>query len=243
MREWLTAALLGSAEDLPEDFEGYVLGRGLPSVLVEEMRIGVWRPPETSAPDEGFTKQHGRRGLGEWREGWMTVPLWSPRGRLVGVEFRKWDGVKEIQEFRLPDAKWNPVFIGLTPSALQKIWTGGNVWLVEGVFDIALAHVIPETDVALGCGTARITKNQINFLVRFLSPSAMVYVAFDEDETGRKQSLGSTDEKTGRWVSGVPQRLEKVGVRARSIRYRGGKDPGEIWEKGGRSALVSAFNL
>ncbi len=41
MREWLTEALLSSAEDTPQEAEGYVLGRGLPSRLMEEMRVGL----------------------------------------------------------------------------------------------------------------------------------------------------------------------------------------------------------
>lgn len=241
MREWLSDAILRAAVDLPEEFEGYVLGRGLPLSLMEEMRIGIWRHSSSVAPEVGFIRQ-GNGDRGQLREGWMTVPFWSPKGRIVGVEFRRWDGVKEVRDYRLPESKWVPVFIGLTPSVLQKIWNGGDVWLVEGVFDMAIAHVIPKKDVVLACGTARITRNQVDFLHRFLGPTAMVRVVFDEDETGRRQVMGYMDE-ANKWVPGVPERLERVGVRSVAIRYRGGKDPGEIWEKGGRSALEKAFNL
>lgn len=242
MKEWLTKALLESAVDLPEEFEGHVLGRGLPHQLFEEMRIGVWKPPQDPAPDPAFIKQ-GNGERGQNRAGWMSIPFWSPKGHVVGVEYRRWDGVKEVRDYRLPESRWVPVFIGLTPSALQKIWDGGDVWLVEGVFDMTIAHVVPKKDVVLACGTARITKTQIDFLARFLGPTAMVRVVFDEDETGRRQVSGYTDEATKKWVPGVPERLERVGVRCIPIRYRGGKDPGEIWEKGGRTALLHAFNL
>lgn len=240
MSEWLLEAVLRSSVELTEDFEGHVLGRGLPFHLLEEMKIGVWRSPSTAAPDNGFIHRNGERG--ERREGWMTVPFWTPRGKLVGVEFRRWDGVKEVRDYRLPESRWVPVFIGLTPSALQKIWEGGDVWLVEGIFDMAIAHVIPQKDVVLACGTARITKSQIDFFHRFLGPTAMVRVVFDEDETGRRQTQGYTDD-ANKWVPGVAERLERVGVRSLVVRYRGGKDPGEIWEKGGKSALQKAFNL
>jgi len=242
MREWLTQAVLASATDIPEDLEGYILGRGLPGVLASEMRVGIWRPPSTPAPDPVFCKRNGE--FGNYREGYMTVPMWSPRGQLTGVEFRTWgEEEKQVRDYRLPESKWIPVLMGLTPTTLQKIWDGGDVWLVEGVFDMALSHAIPEKDVVLGCGTARVSRNVLNFLVRFIGPGAVVHVAFDMDETGRRQITGFTDEASGKWVPGVPDRLNRVGVPSRDVSYQGGKDPGEIWERGGRMALQSAFNL
>ena len=115
--------------------------------------------------------------------------------------------------------------------------------MVEGVFDLALAHVVPEKDVVLACGTARLVRSQLDFLVRFLGPTAMVHVVFDEDETGRRQVSGYTDEATGKWVLGVLQRLERVNLPCRWVRYLGGKDPGVIWEQGGREALRETFKL
>ena len=108
---------------------------------------------------------------------------------------------------------------------------------------MALAHVIPEGDVVLGCGTARLSRDQTNFLARFLTSSSMVHVAFDEDETGRRMVTGYEDPKTGKWVTGVLDWLERVHINSRHVRYRGGKDPGEIWEAGGKPALRKAFNL
>lgn len=241
MREWLTQAILESAFDLPDEAQGYILGRGLPKTLAEEMRVGVWRPPSEASPDPVFNKRNGERG--HYREDWLTVPMWSPRGVLLGVEFRTWEGEKEVRDYRLPEAKWIPAYMGLTPSALQRIWDGGDVWLVEGVFDISLQHAVPKTDVVLACGTARVSRSQMDFLARFLAPEARVHVIFDMDETGRRQIKGFTDEATGKWIPGVPARLERVGIRSLAPEYRGGKDPGEIWEQGGRSALHESFNL
>ena len=238
MREWLTQAVLGCAQNIPEEAEGYVLGRGLPSPLASEMQIGVWEPPSMKAPAEDFRKFGG---CGDHFKGWLAIPLWSPRAALVGVEFRKWAGEKRVRKYHLPASKWNPVFGGLTPSILHKIWKGGDVWLVEGVFDLALSHAIPTKDVALSTGGAILTHRHLSFLRRFMIPGAMVHLAFDEDETGRRQATGFTDEKSGRWVPGVPARLERVGVRCQVVRYRGGKDPGEIWEQGGKEALTRAF--
>lgn len=240
MREWLTDAILNSAQNLSEEAEGYVLGRGLPSRLATEMHVGVWQPPLESAPAEDFRKFGSQ---GEHFKGWLSIPLWSPRGSLLGVEFRKWDGEKRVRKYHLPTSKWNPVFGGLTPSALHKIWEGGDVWLVEGIFDLALSHAVEGKDVVLSTGGAMLTQRHVSFLKRFMLPTAAVHLAFDEDETGRRQATGFTDDKTGRWVPGVPARLERVGVRCQVRRYRGGKDPGEIWEHGGSEALRSSFSI
>ena len=173
----------------------------------------------------------------------MSVPIWSPRIQVIGVLYRPWDGTKEFRDYTLPESKWNPAFIGLTPSVLQKIWNGGDIWVVEGLFDMTIGHVIPEKDVVIACGTANLSHLQVNFLKRFLSPSAMVHITYDEDKTGRDHAAGYTDGKTGKYMPGVCDRLTRVGVRCRDVRYRGGKDPGVIWETGGKSALASAFNL
>tara|TARA_R110000824_G_scaffold151258_1_gene322227 strand:- start:506 stop:1237 length:732 start_codon:yes stop_codon:yes gene_type:complete len=243
VKKWLTRAVLSAAQNVPEALEGFILGRGLPYTLMEEMHIGFWQAPLETAPEEGYRKRCGPRG--QFRNGWMSIPYWSPKGHIVGVEYRTWGfgEEKKVRDYRMPESKWVPAFIGLTPSVLLKIWAGGDVWLVEGLFDISLQHAVPKKDVVLGCGTARVSRLQLNFLVRFLSPSAMVHCAFDMDETGRKQLTGFTDEESGRWIPGVPDRLERVGLRSRAVSYRGGKDPGEIWEAGGRSALKRAFRL
>lgn len=241
MTSWLTNALLRVAESPPEELEGFALGRGLPSQIFEEMRIGLWEAQSEPAPDLSFAKQNGQ--FGEKRAGWMSVPLWSPRCKLLGVIFRRWDGTKEFRDYMLPESKVVPVFIGLTPSAMMRIWAGGSVWIVEGIFDMSIAHVVPKEDVVLGCGTANLTRNQVNFLSRFLAVGAMVHVVFDTDKTGRDHAAGYTDPNTLKYHPGVVERLQKVGLNCRDVRYHGGKDPGEIWERGGKAALASAFNL
>lgn len=241
MNEWLTRALLASAEGLPEEAEGYMLGRGLPCALASEMGVGVWHPPQEQCPDSTFSTRYGPTG--HRVEGWISVPMWSPRGRLLGVEFRRWDGEKGSQKFYLPDSRWLPVFTGMVPSTLNRIWNGGDVWLVEGLFDLAVAHVIPAKDVSWGNGGAKITYNQLTFLKRFLSPSAWVHVCFDMDETGQNMAKGFAHPETGKRVWGVTERLQRVGIKARTVQYRGGKDPGEIWEERGNEGLRHALAL
>jgi len=241
MREWLTNAVLDASSFLPESAEGYVLGRGLPYALMEEMRVGVWRSPEAAAPERVFQHRHGE--CGGRMEGWLSFPLWSPRGRVLGVEFRRWGGEKEVKKHFLPESAWSPVFMGMTPSALSRIWDGGDVWLVEGVFDLAVGHAVPPSDAVLSCGGAKLTRNQLTFLQRFLRPHAVVHVVFDMDETGQKMTHGYTHPDTGRRVWGVVERLVHAGLRAQCVEYRGGKDPGEVWERGGTPALQRALGI
>lgn len=250
MENWLKAGLLQAAANRSEALEGYVLGRGLPYSLMEEMQVGLWKAQAEHAPEGKYRSQHGERG--DWRAGWLTLPYWSPSGRVLGVEYRTWsfDEKKKVRDYRLPRSEFNPTFIGMAPSIVQKIWAGGSVWLVEGAFDLCISKAIPKGDVALACGTARLSRFQLQFLRRFLGRSAMVHVAFDMDETGQKQLTGfydrskvTSDRDPGKWIPGVPARLEKAGIRARPVRYSGGKDPGEIWDRGGVHALKRAFQL
>jgi len=241
MDKWLSHTLLAAAEAIPEEAEGYWLGRGLPDSLASEMRVGLWRCPSEESPDPIFSKRYGP--VGQRIDHWITVPMWSPRGKLVGVEYRRWDGEKGSQKFFLPESNWLPVFTGLVPSSLNRIWKGADVWLVEGLFDLAVAHAIPSKDVALACGGAKITPNQLAFLQRFMAPRAQVHVCFDMDETGQNMAHGYTHPDTGKRIWGVAERLGRAGISARVVQYRGGKDPGEIWESYGTKALQHALSL
>lgn len=241
MNEWLTDHLISCANEIPESAEGHCLGRGLPFRLLREMQVGVWFLPDRDAPDPIFSKRYGSRGSG--LDGWISVPMWSPRGKIVGVEFRCWGGEKGSQKFFLPESRWLPVFTGLVPSVLNRIWKGADVWLVEGLFDLTVTHAIPSKDVALACGGAKITPNQLTFLQRFMSDKAWVHVCFDMDETGQNMAHGYIHPDTGKRVWGVSERLAHAGMNARVVQYRGGKDPGEIWDSGGSEALRSALTL
>jgi hypothetical protein len=236
---WLEDAL-AVATDFPEEVGGYLLGRGLTEAVIRGMGIGVWRGLEDPSPLATFREKFGPRGLGV--VGWLSIPVRSPRGTLIGVDFRTWgEEKKNVREFRLPEAVWNPTFTGVWPDSLARIWAGGDVWLVEGLFDLAIARVLPAKDVALATGGAACSKHHIDFLARFVSPRAQVHLCYDADAAGEKQKTGWADPKTGKRYAGVPDRLLRVGVRCRAVHYGGGKDPGEIWERGGMAALRRTF--
>lgn len=237
MINWLKQTLVSSAESMPESAFGHCLGRGLPERILVDCGIGVWTRPESSCPDTDFTRRFGAHG--EAITDWLSVPLWAPSGKLLGVEFRRWQGDKAVMKHFLPPSKWTPTFIGLSGQALNEIWSGADVWLVEGVFDLALAHVAQ--GVVLACGGARLSQSHVNFVSRFMQPSATVFLAFDEDPTGRNMAEGRYDD-TGRFHEGARQALERVNARVQVVHYRGGKDPGEIWDHGGRAGLQAAFS-
>jgi DNA primase len=239
MREWLEHAL--ASFDLPGNAEGWCLGRGLQESRLRDLGVCVWDTSKLTEPctDATFKKEFGTNG--SKLNGRLIIPVWSPRGGLLGFEARSWGlGVaKSIHQYRLPEAFWNPVFLGMTRNTMQKIADGGAVWICEGVFDMgALDHVIPTTDVALGACTAKLSDRQLLFCKRFVSS---VYLVFDNDVQGRFATFGGIDPKTGRKRQGAMDKLNWVGVPVRDVAYRGGKDPGEIWDRGGVEGLRKAF--
>lgn len=236
MKAWLETALAVARENIDEKAEGYLLGRGMQEHVIREMGVGVWEPPEEHAPGITFRERYGENG---WKlRGRLVVPMYSPRGKVIGAEFRSMSEKSAVRHL-LADAAWNPVFIGMK-MAMPKIWAGGNVWLVEGLFDMtAMLRIVPLGDAVLATVRAKVADKHVEYLRRFCN--GMVYVVYDNDETGRKQTVGWTDAKTGKFRWGALQRLERVDLQVHDARYRGGKDPGEIWENTGTSGLHQAF--
>lgn len=248
MSSWLLDVI--ESGSLSEETEGYLLGRGLKSSRIEELRIFEWNSTliEQDAPDPIFCnlvpnqtkKGPGPRGAS--LNGRICIPLWGPRGNILGFEARSTNGPKINIQYRTPEAHWSPVFGGMSVNTMQKIWEGANIWIVEGIFDMsALEQILPKQDVALATLRARMSHENALFLSRFSRGS--VNMAYDNDPTGRKQTLGYIDPQTNRRRWGALDILSSVGIRARDIQYRGGKDPGEIWDRGGSEALKKAFNL
>lgn len=239
MGEWLELNL--ARMSLPEDAEGYLLGRALREQRIADIGVVLWTPALVvgTPPDDVFPKQYGGR-TGTYVAGFLAFPLRAPSGILIGVEFRSWQGLKRLRQYLLPDAAFSPVFAGLTAPLMAKIWDGGDVWIVEGVFDMAaMEHVIPARDVVLGTLRARISHAHAKFLRRFCRGT--VKMVYDRDETGRNMTFGYVDPKTGKRVWGALDSLKRVGISCLDVLYTGGKDPGEIWDAGGVPALQTAF--
>lgn len=237
---WLTEAL--KSMSLTENVGGYLFGRGAKEGIVQELGCVTWHADKPISDDAGWHKQCGPEGRGEWLDGWLIVPLLGPRGQVLGFEARRTD-IKKFSRWLMPEAAWNPVWSGLTPSAMQRLWDGGDVWVVEGTFDMfALQWAVPEKDIVLASVTAALNQRQVEFLRRFCGNDAWVNMVYDNDEQGRNGTHGWTDDE-GKFRWGALQKLEAVGIRCRDVKYSGGKDPGEIWERSGAAGIRAAFPL
>lgn len=230
---WLEAHL--PRLTLSEDAEGYLLGRAGTPEGIERLGIREWEPAPDPSPNSAFNARYGPRG--EALAGMLFIPLRSPSGLLVGFEARS-RFEKRVTEFRTPEADWCPVLIG-APYAAEKLWAGGSVWVAEGVFDLfALEMVAPPTDAVVATLRAGLSVRNADFLARLCEN--VVYMVYDNDEAGRRATLGWQDPNTGKYRRGALDLLKRRGVRSADYRYVG-KDPGEVWSSGGSKKLRRVF--
>lgn len=233
MSQWLERALKRCS--LVPDAEDYFLGRGGKQKTLRDESIVSWTPSDKPIPGNVFRSRYGMHG--ERMEGMLVCPVRSPKGTLLGFEGRSIHQ-KYITDFRLPEEKWCPFFIGMS-GGMSKIWEGGDVWIVEGLFDkCALEWAVPETDAVLATVRAAVSRRHIEFLRRFCQ--GWVHMVYDRDATGRKATTGWVDENGNR-RPGALALLRQAGLTCRDVPYIGGKDPGEIWDKGGAPAVQGAF--
>lgn len=236
---WLHDHLSGLT--LGEDTEGYLYGRGATDAILHTLGVKEWVPSTDISPSAVFRQRYGNHG--ERLKGMIVFPILSPTGMLIGMEARtpsRDPSEKRISEFRLPEASWNPFLIN-TPQAAEKLWSGGSIWICEGVYDLfALARVIPPKDALVATLKAGLAKSHIQFLSRFCQ--GQVYMVYDNDETGRQATNGFYDAEKGRYRPGALGLLKKAGLVAVDFRYRG-KDPGEVWSSGGQNLLMSTFPI
>lgn len=231
--QWLSEHL--ATLSLSEECEGYVMGRGASPDTIERLGIREWVPAMTQAPSTSFIERYGKHG--EKLDGMVTIPLRSPSGNIIGFEARS-RFEKRVSEFRLPEAQWCPVAIN-TPRVAEALWNGGSAWVVEGVWDLsALEWCIPKSDAVLATLRAGLSNDTVEFLARFCTNT--VYMVYDNDETGRRATYGWRDSQTGKYRPGALSLLTKAGLRAVDYRYKG-KDPGEVWSKGGIDRLRQVF--
>jgi len=224
MRSWLQENL--SRFSLSEEVEEYLLGRGAKEESYRELEIKTWAASSSPAPCKDFRARYGDRG--EKLRGCLVTPYHSPSGSLIGFEARR-TTQKWITDYRLmPECKWLPVWLG-TRRAIPKLWDGGEVWIVEGLFDLfAMEWVIPSTDAILASVRAALSYSHVQFLRRL--STKYVHMVYDEDSTGRDGNEKAIFS------------LDRVGVPGGVVRYCGGKDPGEIWDRGGEEGLLLSFS-
>lgn len=227
---WLGKIL--DSMDLVESDVDYLMGRGGKEETIKELGIKTWNSnivDDSSIGDGFFRKEMGPSG--SRIDGYIVIPFFSPMGEIIGLEARNHE--KSIVDYRDQPSYWNPVTIGMN-RYIKNIVRGGNIWIVEGVFDLfAMEWVIPVGDSVLATVRANIGKMLSKFLFRF-SPSMSsvggnVKLVYDNDDAGLK----------GTEISLCT--LKKYGSFGRAIKYAGYKDPGEVWDSGGEGLLLDVF--
>lgn len=236
LNNWLQEVVQNGV--LEEDALSYLLSRGARQETLDRMGLFTWRSSGlSSAPEDSFSKKYGARG--ERLEGMVVTPVYSPLERILGIECRAIDQKKNLKHY-LPQAKWNPVWVGLR-NRMEAIWNGATIWIVEGIFDLFALEWVVDTrreNVVLSSSRAGLTRNHVNFLARYAHGG--VRFVYDNDEAGRNALMGYDHE--GRWTPGVLNTLKKRGVpNVSHIRYTD-KDPGEVWSKGGRDRMREVFS-
>ena len=224
---------------LTESHEGYFLGRGASEESIIQHGVTSWANLPEPCSDPEFADRYGEHG--ERLEDFAVWPLFSPRGDLIAIEGRPIPayGLRKAERYLLTEAEWQPIWFGLTPETMERIWNGCDVWIVEGLFDLfALEWAIPKGDVVLASLRAKLTDKHVEFLRRFCK--GWVKMVYDNDEAGRNGVHDWIDDNgKKRW--GALHRLERVEVKAMSVPYRG-KDPGEIWNQGGIAGIRATFS-
>lgn len=220
---------------LEEEHEGYLLGRGGKEESICRLGVRTWKPLQEPAPSKDFREKYG--DFGGKLEGWLIWPLRSPVGRVLGFAGRQ-DPEETPNRFLLPEADWNPIWTGLTPEVMTRIWAGVDIWVVEGLFDLLpLEWAVPEQDAVLGSERARLTDKHVEFLRRYCG--GRVILVYGNDDVGRHGIHGWVDD-AGKKRWGDLQRLQSLNISAESRQYRG-KTPGEVWRQGGVLAMQKSF--
>ena len=169
----------------------------------------------------------------------MAIPLRSPLGDIVGLDTREVN-TKRITGYRLPKSKWLPVWVQ-SRNASQCLWNGGRAWLVEGLFDLAAIHrVLPFGDAIFATQRAALTINQANHLSRLCKGG--VILAYDNDDAGKRGTLGWTDPDSGKRYRGAKDLLQNLGVSEIHVCKYIRKDPGDVWLRQGARGLQTTFS-
>ncbi len=154
--------------------------------------------------------------------GRLIFPITDRRGRTVAFGGRSMDG-RDPKYINSPETRLfhkRSTLFGLSEAAKQ-IRNEGEVFVTEGYFDVLAFFEadIPRAVAPLGTS---LTEEHVKVLGRY---AERVTLVFDDDEAGMRAAYKAI------------RLLERSGLESRVLTPQGGKDPGEILEKGGRRAL------
>jgi DNA primase len=214
----------------------YLRERGLSEESSELFLLGFsppgWDELYVSARKEGFDEEtllsagliqrrSEGRGFYDLFRGRLMFPIFDPRGRVIGFGARSM-GAEEPKYLNTPQG---PIFnkgANLYGFHLAKDHLRSrHIYLVEGYFDLILAHQHGIKNTSATLGTA-LTLQQIGLLKRHVDKITLVY---DPDPGGREASERAL------------QRLLSEEIEAEVIRLPEGKDPSDILSTSGREAL------
>jgi DNA primase len=222
----ISSWLIEGFDTLSKDHQSYLSKRGVDGNT--SVDFFTWKTPDPPCPCPRFMANFGENGYR--LRGKLVTPIRSPRGAILGMEARSFseDGSKRVFQYRTNNAQWNPYFLG-AERAFKTLWQGGDLWIVEGIFDmVALEKVVAKSDAVISTLRAGMDMNSINMITRFITPHSSIYISYDNDETGKSKSD---------WLR---NKFTSEGARVYQARYRG-KDPNEVWKLGGERLLRRYF--
>lgn len=222
MSEWLPQFL--SQLELSEEHEEYLYTRGIKEETLSHLQPKTWIGKAPS-----IMGYHG----GGFLQGRLVLPLYSICGEIIGFEAR--DITKKKVPFRyLLKSKAHVAPMANVNVAFPKLWDGGNLWIVEGFFDVfALEWGVDPKDAVIGTLTASFSRGHQAFAKRFCR--GRVFVAYDNDTAGREATYGTEKRR------GALKMLSQVGKLSFPVAYKH-KDPGEVWRKGGERLIKEMFS-
>jgi DNA primase len=163
----------------------------------------------------------------------FVLPLTNTLGNVRGLQFRHVEQGRRGYMDYIAD-KGEAVLFGLA-QAMPHVWEAGEVYLVEGAFDLfPIQRIIPGTLATL---TAHVSDPLLRVLRRLCSK---IWLGYDMDPAGRRASHRFQKEH-GRDFEVQIVSYPQVAM----LDGRLAKDPGEIWEAWGdmrlREALLSVL--
>jgi DNA primase len=148
----------------------------------------------------------------------LIVPIRDERGQVVAFVGRTVadDPRKYVNSPETPAYSKGRVLFALD-LAKEGIGTRGFAVLVEGQFDVIVAHQFGVTNAIATSGTA-LTEDQVRLLKRFTDE---VVLAFDGDSAGKQAAFRAIEQHAA------------LGIHTRVVSLGGAKDPDEFLRGGG----------
>lgn len=221
---WLDDLVAYGQSQLDDRAREALYGRGVTDAQIELFKLGYMdrRLPAVKLPEKFLAWSEGGSKLDDV----FVLPLTNTRGEVRGLQFRHVQRSRKGYMDCIPD-KSEAVLFGLG-QAMPYVWKTGEVYLVEGGFDLfPIQRIIPGTIATL---TARVVDPLYRVLRRLCSK---IWLGYDMDRTGQAASQRFRKEHGREFevqIVSYPQIPKSDGKGLT-------KDPGELWEEWGDTRL------